>query len=166
MEHIVYVYAVLLINIWTIRQFAFNQLVLRIKSLNIIQEKACFFTIVITRHFLQIQTFTTCWPFSGKSLVCSISWPLVLLEFFPGLKGWFKQCSFMVVIMQIVLQHINPCGLFNAYPVMPGWVIPKTQTMVLDISMLNTQHYKVHFKGKGSNPGTGVAPSSTPHWSS
>ena len=29
-----------------------------------------------------------------------------------------------------------------------GRVIPKTQKMVLDSSLLNTQHYKVHFKGK------------------
>ena len=28
-----------------------------------------------------------------------------------------------------------------------GRVIPKTQKMVLDISLLNTQHYKVRFKG-------------------
>ena len=31
---------------------------------------------------------------------------------------------------------------------MPGWVIPKTQKMVLDAALLNTQHYKVHIKGK------------------
>ena len=30
----------------------------------------------------------------------------------------------------------------------PGWVIPKTQKMVLDASLLNTQHYKVRIKGK------------------
>ena len=29
-----------------------------------------------------------------------------------------------------------------------GQVISKTQKMVLDISLLNTQHYKVHIKGK------------------
>ena len=29
----------------------------------------------------------------------------------------------------------------------PGQLIPKTQKMVLDISLLNTQHYKVHIKG-------------------
>ena len=29
----------------------------------------------------------------------------------------------------------------------PGWVIPKTQ-MVLDASLLNTQHYKVRIEGK------------------
>ena len=30
----------------------------------------------------------------------------------------------------------------------PGQVIPKTQKMVLDTSLLNTQHYKVQIKGK------------------
>ena len=30
----------------------------------------------------------------------------------------------------------------------PGWVIPKTQKVVHDTSLLNTQHYKVHIKGK------------------
>ena len=30
----------------------------------------------------------------------------------------------------------------------PGRVIPKTQKMVLDLSLLNTQHYKVGIKGK------------------
>ena len=30
----------------------------------------------------------------------------------------------------------------------PGRVIPKTLKMQLDITLLNTQHYKVRFKGK------------------
>ena len=30
----------------------------------------------------------------------------------------------------------------------PGRVIPKTQKMVLNTSLLNTQHYKVRIKGK------------------
>ena len=30
----------------------------------------------------------------------------------------------------------------------PGRVIPKTQKMVLDASLLNIQHYKVRIKGK------------------
>ena len=30
----------------------------------------------------------------------------------------------------------------------PGRVIPKTQKMVLNASLLNTQHYKVRIKGK------------------
>ena len=35
----------------------------------------------------------------------------------------------------------------------------KTLKMELDTTLLNTQHYKVRFKGKWSNPGNGVAPS-------
>ena len=38
-----------------------------------------------------------------------------------------------------------------------GRVIPNTFKMVLDTSLLDTQHYKVRIKG--SNPGKGVAPS-------
>ena len=34
----------------------------------------------------------------------------------------------------------------------PGRIIPKTQKMVLDISLLNTQYYKVRIKGKWRNP--------------
>ena len=30
----------------------------------------------------------------------------------------------------------------------PGQVIPKTQKMLLDASLLNTQHYEVRIKGK------------------
>ena len=30
----------------------------------------------------------------------------------------------------------------------PGWFIPKFQKMVFDTSLLNTQHYKLHDKGK------------------
>ena len=48
----------------------------------------------------------------------------------------------------------------------PGRVIPKTQKMVLDASLLNTQHYKVRIKGKVEQSREGVAPSSTPWCSS
>ena len=44
----------------------------------------------------------------------------------------------------------------------PGGVIPKTQKMVLDASLLNTQQYKVGSRVKWSNTGKGVAPSPTP----
>ena len=48
----------------------------------------------------------------------------------------------------------------------PGRVILKTQKMVLDASLLNTQHYKVGSRVKRSNPGKVAAPSSTPQCSS
>ena len=41
----------------------------------------------------------------------------------------------------------------------PAQVIPKTQKMVLDAALLNTQHYKVWIKGK-------VEQSPTPRWCS
>ena len=48
----------------------------------------------------------------------------------------------------------------------PDRVIPKTQKMVLDASLLNTQHYKVRIKGKVEQSREGVAPSPTPWCSS
>ena len=48
----------------------------------------------------------------------------------------------------------------------PCRVIPKTQKMVLDTSMLNTLHYKVCIKGKWSNPEKVVVPYPTPQCSS
>ena len=47
----------------------------------------------------------------------------------------------------------------------PGRVIPKTPKMVLDASLLSTQHYKVRIKGKVEQSRKGVAPSPT-HWCS
>ena len=44
----------------------------------------------------------------------------------------------------------------------PGRVIPKTQKMVLDASLLNTQHYKVRIKGNVEQSRERVAPSPTP----
>ena len=43
----------------------------------------------------------------------------------------------------------------------PARVIPKTQKMVLDATLLNSEHYKIRIKVKWSNPGKGVAPSPT-----
>ena len=48
----------------------------------------------------------------------------------------------------------------------PGRVIPKTQKLVLDASLLNTQHYKVRIKGKVELSREGVALSPTPWCSS
>ena len=38
-----------------------------------------------------------------------------------------------------------------------GRVIPKTQKMILDTSLVNTYHYKVWIKDKWNNPRKGVA---------
>ena len=47
----------------------------------------------------------------------------------------------------------------------PGRVIPKLLKILLNASLCNTQHYKARIKGKWSNPGKGVAPSSSPRYS-
>ena len=44
----------------------------------------------------------------------------------------------------------------------PGQIMPKTQKMVLDASLLNPQYYNVLIKDKCSNPGKRVATSPTP----
>ena len=58
--------------------------------------------------------------------------------------------------MLIYLFTINSIGLMSKVFAnrpgdrgsIPGQVIPKTQKMVLDATLLNTQHYKVRIKGK------------------
>ena len=70
-----------------------------------------------------------------------------------------------VGLISCVLWHIYPCRLFNAKSYIglvgrvftnglgdlasiPVQVIPKTQKMVLDATLLITQYYKVQIKGK------------------
>ena len=59
------------------------------------------------------------------------------------------------------LTHISyylSLSLSGDWNSIPDQVIPKTQKMVLDAFLLDTQHYKVWIKDKWSNPGEGVAP--------
>ena len=44
----------------------------------------------------------------------------------------------------------NSSGDWNS---IPDQVIPKTQKMLLDTSLLNTQHYQVRVKGRGAIQG-------------
>ena len=48
-----------------------------------------------------------------------------------------------------LLSRVFANGLGN-WGSIPGCVIPKTQKIVLDVALLNTQHYKVRFKGSGA----------------
>ena len=72
--------------------------------------------------------------------------------------------------MYLFIVHILAVRVFANGPgdlgSIPGRVIPKTQKMVLDASLLNTQHYKVRIKGKEGKFREGVAPSPTPWCSS
>ena len=58
-----------------------------------------------------------------------------------GLKSVFVICSGNF----ICLVFANGPGDLGS---IPGRVIPKNLKMVLDTTLLNTQHYKVRFKGK------------------
>ena len=53
-----------------------------------------------------------------------------------------KLCSFIGLMSRV---FANGPGNWSS---IPGRVIPKTQKMVLDATLLNTQHYKVRIKGK------------------
>ena len=80
------------------------------------------------------------------------AFPRLLWRHFPW-KWWdkclwpislyFSSISLDIGIMVRVFAH-GPGDLGS----IPGWVLPKTLKMVLDVSLLNTQHYKVRIKGK------------------
>ena len=46
------------------------------------------------------------------------------------------------LMIKMFTNSLGDCGSI------PGWVVSKTQKMVLDDALLNTQHYKVRIKGK------------------
>ena len=60
-------------------------------------------------------------------------------------------CEYLYIYIYIC-KYLCVCIVFANGPEdqgsIPGRVIPKTLKMVLDTSMLNTQHYKVRIKGK------------------
>ena len=60
------------------------------------------------------------------------------------------------IVMMVKVFAKSPGDLCS----IPGQVIPKTQKMILDTSLLDPQHYKVVVKW--SNPGKWVAPAPTP----
>ena len=81
----------------------------------------------------------------------------------PWIKFWDTQNWMLLLIGLGVRVFINGPGDLGS---IPGRVIPKTQKMELDASLLNTQHYKVRIKGKVKQSREGVAPSPTPRCSS
>ena len=58
---------------------------------------------------------------------------------------FFKDDSEFSIIGPAVRVFANGPGDLRS---IPGQVIPKTLKMELDTTLLNTQHYKVRFKGK------------------
>ena len=78
------------------------------------------------------------------------------------LYGFKYSCLIQKIITMVRVFANGPVDLCS----ISDWVIPKTQKMVLDDSLLNTQHYKVRIRGKWSNPGKGIGTSPTPQCSS
>ena len=65
--------------------------------------------------------------------------------YIPFCVHWHgDQCLLQLVPDYVVVFCLGRVHL----PAIPGRVIPKTQKMVLDTSLLNTQHYKVRTKDK------------------
>ena len=62
----------------------------------------------------------------------------------PNVQIFIKYYDIYIYIIDIMVR-VFPRSIECS---MPGRVIPKTQKMVLDASLLNTQHYKVWIKGK------------------
>ena len=61
---------------------------------------------------------------------------------FVAVFWWFLPSNATIMLYDICSNDPGDLGSI------PGRVIPKTQKMVLDASLLNTQHYKVRIKGK------------------
>ena len=97
--------------------------------------------------------------FSTKlSIERSVNFLLFLCLFFHNFKdilGSLNTYRSISVIVRVVAKGPGDRGLT------PGRIMPKTQKMVLDASLLNIQNYEVRFKDKWSNPGKRVSPSPT-----
>ena len=79
-------------------------------------------------------------------------------------KAFIKSCKIMSKVTTLAVRvFANGPGDLGS---IPGEVIPKTQKMVLDASLLNSQHYKVRIKGKVEQSWEGIEPSPTPWCSS
>ena len=94
------------------------------------------------------------------------TWVQSQVESYQRLKKWYLNllpnslCQYISIMARVSTNGPGDLGSI------PGRVIPKTQKMVLDASLLNTQHYKVRIKGKVEQSREGVAPSPTPWCSS
>ena len=62
--------------------------------------------------------------------------------FYAFLRDFRKPLPDIGIMVRVFANGLGELGSI------PGRVIPKTPKMVLDATLLNTQHYKVRIKGK------------------
>ena len=130
------------------------------------------YVVLWVNEFVQLlnhtQRVTQCQFLNGVKQVWfqNVFWGYVRVFIFtPYFSIFFKRNTIdwwnvrLMLHLTITFYMKNGSGDLGS---IPGRVIPKTQKMVLDASLLNTQHYKVQIKGKVEQPGKGVAPSPTP----
>ena len=56
-------------------------------------------------------------------------------------------CVYIYILAHCLVSRVFANGPRD-WGLIPGWVIPKTLKVVLDTSLLNNQHYKIHIKSK------------------
>ena len=90
---------------------------------------------IINKLPIAFYTFT-------RHILTSLSVDKMLLSWYVN---WLTNFRGLLFIGPAVRVFANGPGDLGS---IPGRVIPKTLKMVLDTTLLNTQHYKVRFKGK------------------
>ena len=110
------------------------------------------FKCTICSHYRYIDLFPSQSIYLSIYLICS---PFNLLSIYLSIYLSSYQPYSLPDIGLAVRVFANGPGDLGS---IPGRVIPKTQEMVLDASLLNTQHYKVRIKGKVEPSREGVAP--------
>ena len=103
----------------------------------------------VTIHLLLGLILTACQLVKGNFMPrlwnrvhCTFVFTFVLFLFSPDFSGYIPILSDIGMMVRV---FANSPGDLSS---IPGWVIPKTQKMVLDASLLNTRQYKVGIKGK------------------
>ena len=93
--------------------------------------------------------------FRQHHFISAYNWRIVIIHSHSCCQRSFKFSYYSIITLcnRVFFNRPGDRGSI------PGRVIQKTQKMVLDAALLNTQHYKISIKGKWSNPENGVAPS-------
>ena len=115
------------------------------KGMNVVNQPSCLQSLIQRRAMHR--KFTSIYKY-----VCKYR--------FFSLKCLIAEFRFLYLFIGLVGRGFTN-GLVD-WGSIPGRVIPKTQKMVLDASLINTQHYTVWIKGKWNSPGNGAASSPTP----